>query len=287
MNKTIEGMYQRRQTWIEETKSLGFNLFGLLTDAYVDESHFVFELLQNAEDVGAVHCQIELREDCLVFVHNATRLFDLADIEGITSIGSSTKKAEVNKIGRFGVGIKSIFSLCDKFEIHSGGFHVCVQDFVVPHPLEGDFENSTRFVLWFKNPSAFDVIARRLKNLPEHLLLALNNIKILDVKISPNINVKRVCAERENGVVRVVTEKGEAHYLVFSEDDQALPCKVIYKLAKDMSKIEGVHVNKLLVFFETDKNLNLNFYVHAPFQTTPSRDTVHWARSSTRKFLQG
>ncbi|MBQ5459631.1 MAG: hypothetical protein IIT59_03860, partial [Rhodocyclaceae bacterium] len=86
-----------------------------VVEKYSDQAHFVYELLQNADDAGATSAKFSLERTRLVFSHNGSRHFDLTDpreegegavgdINAITSIGNSSKKKESNKIGKFGVG---------------------------------------------------------------------------------------------------------------------------------------------------------------------------------------
>ena len=49
---------------------------GIFEDFYPDEAHFVFELLQNAEDAGATEVGFELSAHRCSFEHNGTRHFD-------------------------------------------------------------------------------------------------------------------------------------------------------------------------------------------------------------------
>ena len=39
-------------------------------ELYPDNAHFIYELLQNAEDTRATHAQFTLTDDALVFEHN-------------------------------------------------------------------------------------------------------------------------------------------------------------------------------------------------------------------------
>src|SRR6266849_8409624 len=74
-------------------------------EKYPDPVHFVYELLQNAEDQGATEAHFELSTDHLVFQHNGNP-FTRSDVWNITGIGNSDKPQEANKIGRFGIGFK-------------------------------------------------------------------------------------------------------------------------------------------------------------------------------------
>ena len=64
------------------------------TKIYDDRTHFIYELLQNAEDAKATNVYFKLNSDSLEFEHNGTELFTLDDIKGITGWGNSTKKEE-------------------------------------------------------------------------------------------------------------------------------------------------------------------------------------------------
>ena len=46
----------------------------LLAGHYSDSNHFVYELLQNAEDAGAAIVVIEYHEDKLIFYHDGKHL---------------------------------------------------------------------------------------------------------------------------------------------------------------------------------------------------------------------
>src|SRR4051812_16004439 len=79
----------------------------IVEELYPDKAHFIYELLQNAEDAGASEVQFTLTRDQLSFEHNG-RPFNEDDVWGITNIGKGTKKEQEDKIGRFGVGFKAV-----------------------------------------------------------------------------------------------------------------------------------------------------------------------------------
>ena len=84
------------------------NILSVLTQIYPDEAHFVYELLQNAEDAEATKVTYFLNQTGLIFQHNGRKKFTYENIEAITSVNNSTKVDEANKIGKFGVGFKSV-----------------------------------------------------------------------------------------------------------------------------------------------------------------------------------
>src|SRR4051794_15589895 len=76
---------------------------------YADPTHFVYELLQNADDHGATEISFRLLSDRLIVEHNATERFAVKHIEAISSFEDSTSEDELLKTGKFGLGFKSVF----------------------------------------------------------------------------------------------------------------------------------------------------------------------------------
>ena len=93
-----------------------------IVEKYSEKAHFVYELLQNADDVGASKVRFLLRKNGLYFSHNGTQHFtvtapddvkQIGHINAITAIGDSSKKdANEAKIGKFGIGFKAVFFYC-------------------------------------------------------------------------------------------------------------------------------------------------------------------------------
>src|ERR1700751_3855989 len=75
----------------------------IFEDFYPDRAHFVFELLQNAEDAGATEVTFALTSAGLTCEHDG-RPFTLGDVKSITGLHDSTKADAEDKIGKFGVG---------------------------------------------------------------------------------------------------------------------------------------------------------------------------------------
>src|SRR6266850_191724 len=109
----------------------------LLADRYDDRTHFIFELLQNAEDAlgrrsgwqGSRSIRFELTKNALRVSHFG-KPFDEADVRGICGIAQSTK--HLTDIGRFGIGFKSVYAFTDRPEVHSGAENFAIESFVWP-----------------------------------------------------------------------------------------------------------------------------------------------------------
>ena len=115
----LDALRTKRQRWVDASHENNFDrgIWNATVEKYADPSHFIFELLQNAEDAGASWVQFTLNPDCIHFEHNG-RPFDREDIEGITGIGNTTKLDDGHKIGCFGIGFKSVYVITERPEIH-------------------------------------------------------------------------------------------------------------------------------------------------------------------------
>jgi len=187
----IQQLSEKRKKWVEANRENGFEdgIKRLLTDLYPDNAHFIYELLQNAEDARASEVRFILCDDRIEFEHDGDRLFSIEDVDSITSIGVSTKKDDPTSIGKFGVGFKAVFAYTTTPEIESGEYHFRIRDLVVPD-TDGLApcalgEKETRMIFPFDNPrkppeKALTEIERNLRELNESTLLFLCNIRKIE-----------------------------------------------------------------------------------------------------------
>ncbi len=175
---------------------------------YTDKSHFVYELLQNAEDAEATSIKFIQHPDRLEVLHDG-KPFTSANLQGLCDIGKSDKVDNLNQIGEFGVGFKSVFGICDTVRLYSAPDHyreridsdavpfaVEILDFTRPEdipeePLPKAY--TTRFVFPFAVghtfsgfqtiPALMDTLARKLQNLGITTLLFMKHLEIIEYEI--------------------------------------------------------------------------------------------------------
>lgn len=108
---------------------LGRALHCLSQELYSQDSHFLLELVQNADD-NTYPENVEptltfVLQDEGIIVLNNERGFTAQNIRALCDVGNSTKKGSIaGYIGQKGIGFKSVFRVTDAPEIHSNGFHV-------------------------------------------------------------------------------------------------------------------------------------------------------------------
>src|ERR1051326_1255844 len=102
----------------------------LAATSYSERTHFIYELLQNAEDALARRDKAErghdfpkkvsfhLHRDRLEFRHFG-QPFDEADVKAICGVLESTAGNDPMRIGKFGIGFKSVYAYTSSPEIHS------------------------------------------------------------------------------------------------------------------------------------------------------------------------
>ncbi|AHJ95533.1 DEAD/DEAH box helicase [Hymenobacter swuensis] len=127
----------------------------VLTDLTQGEAHFIYELLQNADDARATQVRFCLLPEGLSVWHNAPQKFTISDVateeedtgtaqlghlNALTSIGNSTKRrgtssVDSDTIGRFGIGFKSVFHYTATPHVYEDELSFRLERILVPVPL--------------------------------------------------------------------------------------------------------------------------------------------------------
>lgn len=265
----------------------------ILVDQYSDRTHFLFELLQNSEDAEASEISISLFPDRLELVHDG-RPFTQEDIRGICGVNSSVKRNSRDRIGRFGIGFKSVYAYTDRPHIISGQYDFEIKNLIMPFSLEniGTFQ-ATKIILPFDQEAtqrvAFREIASSLdKNIVADCMLTLTHVKKISYKIEgPNTHKNRII----NKTVRVLGKGVQDITLSEADaDGMQIKTKLIAFLSSDSRPVmiaykitDGTGTGRTLIpvnntflyaFFPTAIETHQSFYIHAPFDTTPARDNI-------------
>jgi hypothetical protein len=166
----------------------------LLGRLYSDRTHFIFELIQNAEDAGATEMAFELYRDRLEVRHDG-RPFTESDVRGVCGVGASTKAADLTAIGQFGIGFKSVYAYTRSLRIYSGPERFRIENYVRPVALgpadpgpaaRGEPGRETRFVFPFDHDAvppatAAREIAAALDGFDPLTLLFLRHVRRVEV----------------------------------------------------------------------------------------------------------
>ncbi|KAG1699535.1 hypothetical protein DVH05_012945 [Phytophthora capsici] len=178
----------------------------LSDELYSESTHFVLELLQNADDNTYDDAVIPLGDFTLtkdkeIVFYNNEKGFSPANIQAICDVGASTKAVDSDvSIGKKGIGFKSVFKVSDDPQVHSNGFHICFHarnsthgtgmGYILPYWLEDTTQwkqrRGTTFVLPLNETSVSRVrdISQSLLAFEPSVLLFLRRIRELRLRDS-------------------------------------------------------------------------------------------------------
>ncbi len=279
---------------------------------YSGLGHFVYELLQNADDARASEASFELYHDRLIFRHNGTIHFSVTSLasehddqskighlNAITGSGGFSTKILQNEtgnaIGKFGVGFKAVFQYTLTPEIYDDNMRFRLESYIVPRLIGNDHPTrkvgETLFVFPFNKPDrekSCDEIWKALNSLV-YPTLFLNQLKRV------NVSLIRQDGVREDGEYYVDCKS------VVLRDDLAMGIRLVETVkhigARNIdrfwlfSRREGQHKfsvgysvgddggvktieRSAFCFFPTRHNTKLKFIIHAPFKLTDNREGI-------------
>ena len=286
----------------------------LLANRYDDRTHFIFELLQNAEDAlhrrqtsGASQAVSFLLQQKALRVSHYGDPFTEKDVRGICGIDESTK--EINEIGRFGIGFKSVYAFTDRPKVHSGTDDFAIEEFVRPVavPQVQRDADETVILIPFKpsSSSAYDEICSAFRRLGASSLLFLRRINEINWRTEDSTSGQYLRDSIDiDSNVRRVTIIGEQfgksptneEWLIFSQPvtadgTEVRPIEIAFSCletpAAGGQRIRRVARSPLVVFFPTAVETHLGFLLQGPYRTTPSRDNIPrddaWNRSLVKQ----
>jgi len=126
--------------WHENKKTIVNSLKTLSSQIYSATTRILYEIIQNADDCSfdddgvPRELYLECSEDALVAFHNE-RGFQPKDLYAMCQVGESSKAPVSGKIGRKGIGFKSVFQICDRPVVISPPFQFCFD--TVKHDVFG------------------------------------------------------------------------------------------------------------------------------------------------------
>lgn len=182
------------------------------------------ELLQNADDEGADTAYFHVDHDRLLFGHNGND-FTLPDVWGLTIPWLSEKAGQTEKLGRFGIGLKTLQSLSETLEGHNGNFHLSLgRSTLQPASDDPGWPNqplsaTTVFVVPFENGATTqDDVTEWLRSWGDAGLLFLRTLRSVTLLAADGATVARLAIQR-TGAERVSLAGGEAIRSTMSTED--------------------------------------------------------------------
>ncbi|RSM01630.1 hypothetical protein CDV31_011271 [Fusarium ambrosium] len=294
------------------------NLIALLDvtsdQLYQKPSHFLLELIQNADDTTfspgvipnlslTLFSESEsgyLRTDC-----NEAG-FTFADMDAITQVAHSTKKRTTNGqrgyIGEKGIGFKSVFKAADIVHVASGYYEFMFnrnEHLGMILPIHSTFPSAhrlpghTQFLLQLRDQKDCNEIEADLHNVEPQLLIFLKNLRGLNIQIGDTRKSYHV----EGGTSAAL---GETATIYSNHQGEGTPDKMIYAIARyrtsEIPKEErrqGITTSEVILAFPIERakpkigpqkafaflpidDFGFKFLIHADFLLVASREGLDY-----------
>lgn len=189
--------------------SLNHSIQKLAQDLYSTDTHFIFELIQNAEDntydrvTPSLIFQLVKRDPLetsgangALIIKNNEVGFSVANVSAICAVGETTKtNKEQGYIGEKGIGFKSVFRVTSKPYIFSNGYKFCMPErdedtglgFIVPQWVEHvsaeiDPQLTTIILPLDKPDYGYVKIEEMLRDIEPETILFLSKLKQFHIK---------------------------------------------------------------------------------------------------------
>ncbi|CAI9734952.1 Hypothetical predicted protein [Octopus vulgaris] len=188
-----------------QQERLGRSLDRLSKDLYSKDTHFVLELIQNADDntypdnfdskdsSACPSVQFGIDDSSVTILNNEVG-FKEKNIRAICDVGKSTKeKRKFGYIGQKGIGFKSVFRITDRPEIHSNKYHICFDvnsgptGYILPHWIDSYSHPEDNWVTKILLPLKDGVqqskcLAASFNDIHPSLLLFLHRLKKITLR---------------------------------------------------------------------------------------------------------
>ena len=312
----LDDLRDKRQKFLDglEANEEDINLH-IFEDFYPDKAHFIYELLQNAEDAAASEVSFTLSKNSMVFEHDG-RPFDKKDVQKITGIGVGTKRNDDDKIGRFGIGFKAVFIYTKTPRIWSPTFAFDISDMVLPSELElnPSLGDRTRFEFPFnsmKNSAsdAFSEVKAGLEEISDDTLLFLSHVESIHWRVEDAQEGRLLRIPHSDHHIEILREivgkvAESSHFLRFTQPVEGLETQYAAiafeldpfpgdtspnadnSLAKRF-RIAPARPGRVAVYFTAVKEASgLRFHLHAPFVPELSRASVKDSPANASLFQQ-
>ncbi|XP_038073872.1 uncharacterized protein LOC119741972 [Patiria miniata] len=294
---------QTQRLMDRQRERIGRSLKRLSEELYSKDTHFVLELIQNADDneyeTGVDPSLVFLVDRSEVTVLNNEVGFSESNIRALCDIGRSTKgKHKRGYIGHKGIGFKSVFRVTDKPEITSKGYHVCfdqssdqmgyilptwvgpeeIQDVAqmeeptkpwttrITLPLKGDFQRTTSLV-------------NKFEDVQPSLLLFLNRLRsIIIVKKEENTTSHMSRRDKGGNVVEIRHSKHTDSWLLIKK---CLDAAKLQRVGIESTELglafplsDGMSSEQNVFAFLPLRSYGFRFIIQGDFDIPSSREDV-------------
>lgn len=284
----FEHIQRIRQDFYEGSKRLKNSSHNsirtLADDLYNKHTHFIFELIQNAEDNTYAELNtyppfISFRltkndptnspgSDGALIIQNNEVGFNIDNVDAICAVGETTKRKEQGYIGEKGIGFKSVFRVTDNPHIFSNSYYFCLPEsdpetglgYIVPQwidtPPEGLVSSDTYIILPLtKSDFGYDKIEVMLQDIEPEVILFLSTLEEIRIETDTGDNLTILKDSAAMPKVAIIVE-GNKQGSAFSNSDNFLVCNKRFNKPADIhhEKREGIEDREVSVAVPLNAN---------------------------------
>ena len=283
--KCIQSIRQDFHEGSERLKSSSNNSIRTLADdLYNKHTHFIFELIQNAEDnaydnQNAYPPYISFRltktdptdsagSDGALIIQNNEIGFNRDNVDAICAVGVTTKVKEQGYIGEKGIGFKSVFRVTGNPHIFSNGYHFCLPEsdaetglgYIVPQwvhtvPKGLDLSGTCIILPLTKKDFGYEEIEKMLQDIEPEVILFLSTLQEIQIKTDTGDDFTILKDGSAMPEVQILVE-GKKTGNDFSKSDGFLVCTERYSKPVNLNhkKRLGIENRDVTIGFPLDEN---------------------------------
>ena len=268
------------QASVRVRDSLNNAIKHLADGLYSRNPHFIFELIQNAEDntydnpsPSLSFCLAKIdptgtdaADGALIIKNNETG-FTSENVNAICQIGKTTKQKAQGYIGEKGIGFKSVFLVTTNPHIFSKGYRFCLPErdeetgfgYIVPQWIklpEGLDPTQTHIILPLTKPDfGCDRIEEMLLEIEPETVLFLSKLQEIRIKTDSGTDLSVLKNDSAMPKVEILVE-GKKQYQSFSKVDEYLICTKVFSKPADIhhEKRKRIEMREISIAFPLDED---------------------------------
>jgi len=290
-------------------KKMGTMVKLLSEDLYAKETHFVLELIQNADDNSYApdvtpHLKFVVTAHELLIENNEIG-FEPKHVRALCNVGASSKTRKTGYIGEKGIGFKSVFTVSDTPEIHSNNFHfrfnskgeLDLLGYIVPEwigPNRQVRDDGTTIVLPAKSGHRFD--DEDFSDIRPEVTLFLSKLRQISIESqSRSVRFRRQDGDNESTLTSEIESAGAPIRVetgIYVRYSRALAMgEIIEEKRPDISETDLVLAfpisesgeaspksDSAVFAFLPIRPFGFRFLIQADFILTASREDIHQNR---------
>ena len=263
--------------------SLNNSVQTLAADLYNKHTHFIFELIQNAEDNAYDEPSPSLSfrltkidptgsegADGALIIQNNETGFCHENVDALCAVGKTTKQKAHGYIGEKGIGFKSVFRVTENPHIFSNGYHFCLPErdeetglgYIVPQWVDSPPEelnlSQTHIILPLtKGEFGYDKIEKMLMEIKPETILFLSKLQEIRIETDTgtDLAILKNADEFPKIKVRVDGRRQGSSFLNLDEFEFLVCTKTFHKPVEiHHEKREGINERDVSIAFPMDEN---------------------------------